>query len=824
MALISVAVPNMLNGISQQTPGLRFATQAEAQENGYSSPVEGLGKRPPTEHVASLISGSAGSSHVHVVDRGDGTERYVVVIRNGSIKVFDTAGAEKTVNVASGASAYLTVSGAAESTFKAVSIGDYTFILNREKIPALQSTTTAAAVNECLVWVKQGAYATKYKVLGDLTAAYTSGASSLHSGATNADSTVNGEAFPTGTSWADTIYIAAQLRGTYAGTGFTHTREGYTIYSTRTSSFNVTADDGLSGNGLGLIKDSVQSFSDLPSVAKDGMIVKIEGLPDSFQDDYYVKFDSKNGTNIGDGTWAETIGPSTKYLFDYTTMPHVLIRQSDGTFMFKQADGVTPGSGVPVGADYSAAKWAERKVGDDNTNSAPSFVGQAINDIFLFRGRLGFLTGEAIVLSEVSEFFNFWRTTVTALLDSDPIDVSSAYPSITIFRSAIPFSERLVIFSDQTQFILQGSPILTSGTATLSVIANYDCLNRPRPVVAGESIFFAFDRGGYSGVREMIANPDDTTLLQAPDISAQIPKYIPGKIIQMSASTHDNVLVALADGEQSSLYIYKWLNSQDARVQASWSKWTFEGGTVLGATWSKSELFVVIQRTQGLYLEKVIVEPNRRDQYSQFIVSLDRRIDQSKFVSLTYSSANDETTIVLPYHVMQPSRLRVIAKATLSTEAGYVYNVTSASSGSATIVVSGNLTGVGVWVGETYDFRYEFSVPYLKQEAEGARAALASGRFQLRNMSVIYSRASFFKARVTNRLNSIQYEYTFTGNVLGTGLGIIGKTPVVDGTYKFPIYGKNDEMKVEILNDTHLPCYFLSAEYESSYDTRTQRI
>lgn len=824
MALISVAVPNMLNGISQQTPGLRFATQAEVQENGYSSPVEGLGKRPPTEHVASMISGSAGSSHVHVIDRGDGTERYVVVIRNGSIKVFDTAGVEKTVNVASGASAYLTVTGAAESTFKAVSIGDYTFILNREKVPALQTTATAAAVNECLVWVKQGAYATKYKIAGDLTAEYTSGASSLHSGATNAVSTVDGETFPSGTSWADTIYIAAQLKGTYAGTGFTHTRVGYTIHSTRTSSFNISADDGLSGNGLGLIKDSVQSFSDLPSVAKDGMIVKIEGLPDSFQDDYWVAFDSKNGTSIGDGIWVETIAPSTKYLFDYTTMPHVLIRQSDGTFMFKQADGVTPGSGVPVGADYSAAKWAERRVGDDNTNSSPSFVGQAINDIFLFRGRLGFLTGESIVLSEVSEFFNFWRTTVTALLDSDPIDVSSAYPSITIFRSAIPFSERLVVFSDQTQFILQGTPILAPGTATLSVIANYDCLNRPRPVVAGESIFFAFDRGGYSGVREMIANPDDTTLLQAPDISAQIPKYIPGKIIQMSASTHDNVLVALADGEQSSLYVYKWLNSQDARVQASWSKWTFEGGTVLGATWSKSELFIVIQRTQGLFLEKVIVEPNRRDQYSQFIVALDRRIDQSKFVSLSYNAGTGKTTIVLPYHVIQPSRLRVVAKATLSTEAGYVYSIDTATSGSATIIVNGNLTGVGLWVGETYDFRYEFSVPYLKQEAEGARAALASGRFQLRNMSVIYSRSSFFKARVTHRLNSIQYTYTFTGNVLGTGLGIIGDTPVNDGTYKFPIYGKNDEMRVEILNDTHLPSYFLSAEYESSYDTRTQRI
>jgi hypothetical protein len=78
MALITVPIPNMLNGVSQQTPGLRFATQAEAQENAYSSPVEGLGKRPPTEHVAKLYDGNSGtinSAFTHVIDRGDGTER-----------------------------------------------------------------------------------------------------------------------------------------------------------------------------------------------------------------------------------------------------------------------------------------------------------------------------------------------------------------------------------------------------------------------------------------------------------------------------------------------------------------------------------------------------------------------------------------------------------------------------------------------------------------------------------------------------------------------------------------------------------------------------
>ncbi|CAB4140430.1 hypothetical protein UFOVP403_25 [uncultured Caudovirales phage] len=832
MALITVPIPNMLNGVSQQTPSLRFATQAEAQENAYSSPVEGLGKRPPTEHVASLIAGNAGSAHVHVIDRGDGIERYILVLRDDDIKVFDTNGVEQVVVKPDGVG-YLNVEAGytAETAFKAVSVGDYTFIVNRGVQVTIDNATTTAQAQEALVWVKQGAYSTKYTVSGDLNGSYTSRNSSLTNGTIGSTQTVDGESFTADTSSASSNFIAASLKiALTGGVTPTITRNGYVIHITQSPAFSLTVSDGLSGSGLGLVKGSVQSFTDLPSVAKNGMVVDVEGLPESGQDNYWLKFTSKNGANIGEGSWSETVAPGIKYRLTYSKMPHVLIRQSDGSFIFKEADGSTPiqpggwiGPGYPPGADYSVAKWADRECGDEGTNPAPSFVGKTINDIFLFRGRFGILAGENVILSEAAEFFNFWRTTVTTLLDTDPIDIGSAYSSITIFRSAIPFSERLVLFSDQAQFVMTGNPNLTPTTATLNIVSNYDCLNRPRPAVVGESIFFPFDRGGYSGIREMIANPDDSSLLVAPDISAQIPKYIKGKIIQLSASSHDNVMVALADGDQSRLYVYRWLNSGNERVQSSWSEWSFNGGSIKAATWSKSTLFMVIQRNQALYLEKLTVEPNRRDTNSQFITALDRRFSPAPG-NISHNAGI--TTITLPYQVVDASKVRVVRQASVAggvtTEAGYVYDST-ATNGSNIITIEGNLTGIPVWVGDTYTTRYEFSIPYLKGNSDNARVAFAAGRFQLRNMSLIYSNTAFFTAKVTHKLTGTQYTYTYTGNLLGTGFGIIGQTPIVSGTYKFPIYGKNDEMCVELINDTHMPSYFMSAEYESSYDTRSQR-
>ena len=818
MSLLNIPIPNLLNGVSQQPANLRFPTQCEVQENGYSSIVEGLGKRPPTEHVAKLINGSVGTVRVHTIDRGDGVERYVVIIGDGIIKVFDmTTGAEKTVATPDGVG-YLTGVTSAVSAFRAVSVADYTFILNTEKTVELDATLTTAAVNEALVWVKQGAYSTKYSISGTFSSSYSVGKTVLATAAT-----VDGETFPIDSSPADTNFIAAQLKAALTGgTAPTFTRSGYTIRINQTAAFNMTVADGIGGVGLGLVKGSVQTFSDLPSVASNGMIVKVEGLPGESVDDYWVKFVSKNGSSMGEGTWAETIAPGTKFKYNYTTMPHVLIRLPSGSatdFVFKKADGVLHSS--IAGTD---AKWTDRVVGDDISNPAPTFVGNKIVDMFMFRGRLGFLSGENVIMSEAGQFFNFWRTSVTKLLDSDPIDIASSYPSITLFRHAVPFSERLVLFSDRVQFVLgttQG--VLTAANVSLTPVSNYDIMKGCGPVVLGEQIFFAFDRGGYSGVRELIANENDSTLLTAPDVSSHVPKYIPGKLIQLAGSTHDNILVGLADGDQGSLYVYKWYDATNERVQSSWSKWTITGGTVRGVSWIQSTLFVVVQRTEGLFLEKITVEPNRRDTYSQFVTTLDRRVGLTIGAG-AYNSTTDKTTITIPYNIQTNVNMSVVLQATSTVEAGYIVDIDTATPGGTTIVLNGNWASKAVWVGEQYTLKYRFSTPYLRQGEGGRGVSLSSGRFQVRGMLLIYNNSSFFKTVVTHAFTGTSYNYTWSGNILGTGQAVIGGVPVESGSFRFPVYGKNDEMIMEIQNDTHLPSYFQSAEVEATFNARSQRV
>jgi hypothetical protein len=66
------------------------------------------------------------SAFLHVSNR-DAEERYLIVIEAGDIRVFDFNGVEKTVNHPGGL-AYLT-----GTRFRAVTVADYTFIVNRDK-------------------------------------------------------------------------------------------------------------------------------------------------------------------------------------------------------------------------------------------------------------------------------------------------------------------------------------------------------------------------------------------------------------------------------------------------------------------------------------------------------------------------------------------------------------------------------------------------------------------------------------------------------------------------------------------------------------------
>ena len=259
-------------------------------------------------------------------------------------------------------------------------------------------------------------------------------------------------------------------------------------------------------------------------------------------------------------------------------MPHAIVKLDSNNFLFTPLNGATAtytlGGGSSGTKSFTAPSWGSRDAGDLDSNPNPSFVGKPINNVFFFKNRLGFLAGESVILSQAGEFFNFFKSTVSQVLDSDPIDITSSTTEIGILYHAVPFYDRLVLFADGLQFSLQSDGELTSKSVSLQQTTSFDMDVNVEPQVIGNKIYFSVNKNNFSSVQEYFINPN-TILLDGIDITANVPTYLKGKITQFAGSDISSILFALGDTDKHEVGIYKFFYSGDEKIQSAWSKWSF---------------------------------------------------------------------------------------------------------------------------------------------------------------------------------------------------------------------------------------------------------
>jgi len=619
--------------------------------------------------------------------------------------------------------------------------------------------------------------------------------------------------------------------------------------------FTLTAEDSFGGNGVGVIKDSVQEFLELPNVCKNGYIVEIIGNPDSDIDDYYVKFETNGSADFAKGTWVETVGPGVKFRWNYNTMPHILIRQSDGTFVVKRADGTTPdirtsesdGSYTSaLNSDYSTFQFADRQSGDDLTNPFPTFLGKKISNIAFYRNRLALLSGENVILSEAAQFFNFFRLTVSQLLDSAVIDLAVGGSEVNELKEAQAFSDRLILFSERTQFALRADGGLSPRTAIINQVTNYDVTVGVDPVPAGRSLFFAFNRGTFSGIREFFKTGENDIQFDAVEASAQAPRYIEGEVKKLTVSTHEDVLAILArktGSTTNTIYIYKYFNAGNQRAQSAWCKFTFDDCTIVDIHFIENALYIVTLRGTKTFIERMDLQTGLTDDDVTYVTCLDRRVKVS-LGTLGSTPEQIETAINGMYNTsragwdikLTDDGRTGTAKYTIG--AGEVMTVVSQDGEVLNTIESPAVSDPGFvtiaekpasgdifYIGKSYTMRCELTKPILKDTSGGGAKAIVSGRHQVRYMTIVFDETASFTVQVTPIVggdDGTTSTYPFSGRFLNAG-AFLGSVPAETGDFRFPIFAQSDAVKIEILNPTPLPSNIQSVEFESYYTNRASQ-
>lgn len=338
------------------------------------------------------------------------------------------------------------------------------------------------------------------------------------------------------------------------------------------SDFSFAVHDSWGDLALKGFKGTAQSFNDLPAKCFEGATLQIIGKTSTDEGSYWVKYATnyaKDGSLVETtGTWKETRAPNKLHQFVSSTMPVQVVRRQDKSMYLEENN--------PYGIYFSVepCSWEERKVGDETSAPAPSFVGQSISDIFLFANRLGVLSGTSVCLTRAGDFFNFFPATVTDSLDDEPIDMDVPSSDVSNVYHAVASKDYLMLFSENSQFLMDsGGEPMTPTTANITQILKYPSDINIAPLAIGQSAFYVSPRGKYMSLREYFIQSEGM-VTDAPNVAQHIPYYIRGtSTMQMVGIPNEDILF-IADGTNK-LYVYKYNWSGDQKTQSSWSMWEF---------------------------------------------------------------------------------------------------------------------------------------------------------------------------------------------------------------------------------------------------------
>ena len=778
--LLSSSIPNLINGVSQQPPALRLPSQAQSQLNGLSSVVNGLSKRPNTQLIKKLgTHNEIQNCFIHTMQR-DNNEFYILVISTTSVRVFDQYGVERTV---SGTASYLSGLTSPATELSATTVNDYTFIVNKTKTVADLPNLTNTRNPEALVYLKKGDYNCKYQIkITKGTVNYLSTVTTMSSTQSSTALTQNAEA----SIRTDTIINDLK---TFNGTtgnpsNITMTDYGNVIHfeSTDGTDFTIETEDSVGDTALFAFKDTTSDFKKLPPVGPTGFKIAVIGDNTKGQDDYYVEL--KTPETNGKQVWKETIKDGVKFVLNSSTLPVRLISNASGTF------------------SLGSITWDTRKVGDDDTNPFPSFVGQKINDIFFYKNRLGILSGENVIMSENGSFYNFFVKTVLTTLDSAPIDVAVSNNQVSVLKHAVPFDSSLLLFSDLNQFRLEGDGVLTNETLSINVSTSFEADLTAKPVSAGKNVYFATSRNSFAGIREYFVDSDIDTN-DAAEITAHVPAYIKGSVTDLAASSNEDMLLVKGSDEPHIVYVYSYYWQGREKLQAAWSKWSFTGN-VRNFLFSGSDIYLVTDDYfGGTCLEKLSLnqQPTTTNSVTNATTAFIPLLDRSYKMSASDFTNN---AFVVPYS--HPD-------AKIVGDNGSYY--TSVSAFNSDVPTTGEY-----WYGIPYSFEYTFSEVIMKLAEQ---PVTTGGRLQLRNMSISFNDTATFKTSVEYEARPAK-ETTFNASTLNSVNSSLNQISVASGDYRFGILGEASNVKVTIKNDEYTPCTFQSAEWEGIFNTRNRRI
>ena len=561
MSTYEAAYKSLLQGVSQQLPEERLPGQLTAQVNMVSDPVTNLRRRPGVVFRKSWAWASADYGHSlgWFTDIAGSRVHILLNTNTGNIRILDEQfNEEASLN----GGAYLI--NADPTRIRVSSVGNEFFLCNVDKQPVVQyGTADPNPANSGFFYVVSGAFSKGYSVSivhggGSITASYTT-----PSGAGSGDAAL-----------ATPEYIAGQLHNQLAGDPSLFVqRDGPYVFVTRAGGISVNTSSGtgyMIASKSGVVSSTGNLPARLPSAA-NGFICRV-GTGASSQ---YYRYTHLTTEWTEVGAW----GSPTRI------------------------------TNVPISILWNGTAWAlntesfvGRNAGDDNSNELHEWMSYGITGMGTYQGRLVLMSGPLVSLSASAKPRHFFRTTVSNLLHSDPIEVGAGMNSAAAYEWAIPFNKDLVLFSRTYQAVIpSGNTAVTPATATVVPTSAHETDTTSSPITLGRTLLYCTPKSeDFFGAMEMIPSNYTDSQYVSQDSTPHLPKYMGGRCRFAVSSGVASLALVAPSGDPYSLLVHEYHWDGDTKVQQSWHQWTFEYPIATAYFASDVVVLVFVQNGQAV--------------------------------------------------------------------------------------------------------------------------------------------------------------------------------------------------------------------------------
>ena len=612
--LINFSIDNLSDGLSEQSSEQRLTSQVSEMLNCIPSPVYGVQRRPGVKFKGTIPFQLSNTDFFKIIEIG---KRYflMVVPTNSTIcrfVVLDTTTGITSYN-STAANYFLSLNPARD--IRIAIVGTTIFVVNRSVavLPTSTGTTTTHKPNKATVYIKQGIFNIEYKIfVANTLVAHIKTKLPTTQNALNTleivDSLVNGTAY---TDITPVKNLNTELPLIGAAYAYRTNGNFIQIYRTDQAIFDFRTEDGYADRAMASFFDAVQLFAELPPrTFYHGEVVQIVGDDKKSNDGFFMKFFADNEQTFGSGVWKETVGWHSQWDSDAPgelllmngiradTMPH-LIRYDDTIVQKFTA---------------SAGNWQSRQVGNEVSAPFPSFVTepswnslsgvelgerQYINNVFFYQNRLGFLSGERVIMSKNDDYFDFFPHTASLVSEIDPIDVEVSDNAVNILYYAIPYGQTLVLFSDKNQFIYASRSVVSPTTIRIDKIASYTMNPMIEPVFNGGTVTFVAPNQQSPKLIQFSIDSNISSA-SAVELNSHMPTIIPQGFEEVCMGRDVDFTLVYQRDALAKIPVLKIMTDNNKIVQSAWSHWDFPTNFVY-ANFIDDRLVMLFRSSNGDY-------------------------------------------------------------------------------------------------------------------------------------------------------------------------------------------------------------------------------